>query len=152
MTGVLGIVVEWWPLTLVGAGLALLAWTLGRHWGPRPASGRRPDVTGREAYDALARDAEELAQRLAAELDAKADRIERLLARADERLRRMDGVSAGEPKPRRAPAVTSADDVRDPLNRQVYALADEGLTPVAIAQRLDQPTGKVELILALRGR
>lgn len=154
LTVVLGIVVEWWPLALVGAGLALLAWTLGRQRGGKTGAASVTRPSGREAYDTLARDAEELAQRLAAELDAKADRIERLLAQADDRLRRLEGgsVLGGEPKPRRAPAVTPSDGARDPLNRQVYALADEGLAPVAIAQRLDQPTGKVELILALRGR
>lgn len=38
----------------------------------------------------------------------------------------------------------------DTLAGQVYALADQGFTPVDIAQRLGQHTGKVELILALR--
>ncbi|MCC6659757.1 MAG: hypothetical protein IT437_02600 [Phycisphaerales bacterium] len=155
MTGwTLGIVVDWWPLTLVGAGLVLLAWTLGRQRGPRSIP--KPGPSGRESYDALARDAEELAQRLAAELDVRAGRLERLLAQADDHLRRLDGGggdgTSGEVKPRRTPEVAPDDGARDPLNRRVYALADEGLAPVAIAQRLDQPTGKVELILALRGR
>jgi len=35
-------------------------------------------------------------------------------------------------------------------HRDVYDLADEGLTPVQIAQRLAKPTGQVELILNLR--
>jgi hypothetical protein len=38
----------------------------------------------------------------------------------------------------------------DTLAGQVYALADQGFSPVDIAQRLGQHTGKVELILALR--
>ena len=43
----------------------------------------------------------------------------------------------------------SADEA---LTRSVYALADEGLDPADIARRLDEHTGKVELILALRQR
>jgi hypothetical protein len=42
------------------------------------------------------------------------------------------------------------DDV-DPVTRRVYGLADQGLTPVEIAGRLEEQVGKVELILALRG-
>ena len=38
----------------------------------------------------------------------------------------------------------------DPLTRSVYALADEGHDAQAIAARLREHTGKVELILALR--
>lgn len=37
-----------------------------------------------------------------------------------------------------------------PLASSVIELADEGLTPVEIAQQLDEQIGKVELILALR--
>lgn len=46
---------------------------------------------------------------------------------------------------RRAPDV-------DPMHRRIYELADEGLNPVEIAGRLNQPTGQVELVLALRRR
>ncbi len=36
------------------------------------------------------------------------------------------------------------------ISREIYRLADEGLPSVEIAKRLNQHTGKVELILALR--
>ena len=42
------------------------------------------------------------------------------------------------------------DAAVDPLTREVYALADAGLAAAEIARRLEQHTGKVELILALR--
>lgn len=42
------------------------------------------------------------------------------------------------------------DSAVDPLTREVYALADAGLAAAEIARRLEQHTGKVELILALR--
>ena len=38
----------------------------------------------------------------------------------------------------------------DPLRRRVYELADNGSTPIQIAQGLNEDVGKVELILALR--
>ena len=38
----------------------------------------------------------------------------------------------------------------DPLTEAVYEQSDNGLTPVEIAQQLDEQIGKVELILALR--
>jgi hypothetical protein len=38
----------------------------------------------------------------------------------------------------------------DPLARQVYQLADTGLAPADIAQKIGEHVGKVELILALR--
>lgn len=149
---------DWVPVVLMTAGLAVLSWTIARHKLQRVGSLSRPPTspanTGRESLSSVMHDAEELAQRLAAELDAKAERLERLLAQADDRLGRLEPpASVHEPKPtRRAPSVVASDEGRDPLNRRVYTLADEGLPPVAIAQRLDQPTGKVELILALRGR
>ena len=141
---------DWVPVALMTAGLAVLSWTIARHKFGRVGAHSRSGPTPPGSLASVMHDAEELAQRLAAELDAKADRLERLLAEADDRLRRMG--ESREPKPRRAPAVEQHPGDPDPLNRRVYTLADEGLAPVAIAQRLDQPTGKVELILALRGR
>jgi len=46
----------------------------------------------------------------------------------------------------------SAEPVKtpDPTTASVYQLADAGLSPVEIAQRMDEQIGKVELILALR--
>jgi len=39
---------------------------------------------------------------------------------------------------------------RDPFTQQVYDLADAGKNPVEIASQLNEQTGKVELVLALR--
>jgi uncharacterized membrane-anchored protein YhcB (DUF1043 family) len=47
-------------------------------------------------------------------------------------------------------ATLEAKPSLDPLTLQVYALADSGRTPVAIARDLNEQVGKVELILALR--
>ncbi|MGP1347904.1 MAG: hypothetical protein ACTS3F_14705 [Phycisphaerales bacterium] len=40
----------------------------------------------------------------------------------------------------------------DPLTRRVYHLADQGLDPLAIARKLEEQIGKVQLILSLRPR
>lgn len=118
------------------------------------------------------RDSEELAQRLAIAMDARAERLEALIRQADDRLRRLDLARvAGAPlgdgaliEPRRAePARTAPAGPRpqvgsieaeqaDPVQRQVFDLADQGMPALDIARRLGQPTGQVELMLALRGR
>jgi hypothetical protein len=101
-------------------------------------------------------DAEELTRRLAAILDNKAARLEVLIQQADERVRRLERSATGPgPKPERSPdRVRTAEpeprDPVDPFHRKVYELADQGLTPVDIARKIDRPTGQVELILALR--
>lgn len=153
--------------------------------GPRAGAGvdRRPArgelASAGAALDAVVRDTEELAERLAAAMDGRAARLEQLIRDADERIRRLDQARIGaeqrliEPRPSPGQGTTSAwnaaplaaaassaraplgsleADQADPVQRQVFALADEGLHAVEIARRLGQPTGQVELMLALRGR
>lgn len=110
------------------------------------------------------------AQRLAGQLDAKAERLEQLMAEAEQRVAALRGVLeeadasllgpstggalpravAGEPLGRIGPSSAAAVPA-DPLTTTVYELADAGHDPVRIAQQLDEQVGKVELILALRG-
>ena len=49
-----------------------------------------------------------------------------------------------------APQAQSPANPPDPVSSEVYELADQGLTALEIAGELDEPTGKIELILALR--
>jgi len=103
-------------------------------------------TAARTSVEAVMADAEELTRRLAAVLDNKAAALEILLDRANEastRLEQAAGTSTNQP----APGVTPAGD---PIAAEVYALADQGRTALEIASALDEPTGKVELILALR--
>lgn len=118
-----------------------------------------------DTYEA---EAEELTRRLSAIMDNKAARLELLIEEADERLARLDRASLGsgvQTRPMEHDAgafrASSPEPVRaapaperhvDPTQRQIYELADSGLGPVEIAQRLDQPIGQVELILNLRRR
>ena len=139
-------------------------------------------------------EAEELCTRLGRDLDDKAQRLERLLARAEGRLgpTQSDDTVVVRPNltPPSPPSVTTHAPIAprpeivtrpmpvpaavltyaaaasapihsspsapaalglEPLTAQIYSLADAGHAPSAIAQQLGQHTGKVELILALRG-
>jgi hypothetical protein len=101
---------------------------------------------------------------------------ERQIARLDERLaRRPDGLESGAAPDRSAPlpmphittqaaALASNSLVNQPARQasprvpkerrfdEVYALADAGHAPAAIASRVGSPVGEVELILSLRKR
>jgi len=129
--------------------------------------------------------ADQMAEEIAGELDAKAARLESLIHEADIRLARLAGPGAesadGDERVRRerggegasvrggarAP-VTGRDGGgvgsggggqneqatvtihEDPITLEIYRLADTGLSPLEIARKLGQHTGKVELIIALR--
>jgi hypothetical protein len=124
---------------------------------------------GQEDIHAAGAELLKTAQRLAGQLDAKAERLEQLLAPAEQRiaslealLRQVEALSAQpssgaaliEPEVE-GPAGTDEQPASavpvDPLTAMIYELADAGRGPVQIAQQLDEQVGKVELILALRG-
>ncbi len=115
----------------------------------KAAAGDRKDVT------ALNASAYETAQRLAGQLDTKAERLEQLLEQAEARIATLEALLDGDAAPvEPEPAVTEsppAPEPSDPLTRDVYRLAREGRSAVEIAQTLDEQVGKIELILALRG-
>jgi hypothetical protein len=104
------------------------------------------------------RDMEELAERLSAQLDAKADRLERLIERAEARIVELQGMAAatragpgaGVPQVEPKPALRPAEAPASPQHARVQELADRGLSVVEIARTLDMPTGQVQLILNLR--
>ena len=141
------------PVTLIVGGAALLIWAFWRGQGlgpfrkPPPAPAPAPKA---EPTEAVLRDATELANLLAAQMDRQAGRLEQLINEADARIRRLERLAAtAEAVAARPP---TRPDATDPLNRQIYALADDGMPTVEIARQLQQQTGKVELILALRQR
>lgn len=98
-----------------------------------PRSGSSPD----ERLDEIAASLREVIRRL--------DHMEKRLARLDASSKTAGHAPAGS-----AGARPKEHAGTDPTYRRIYALADEGLTPVDIARRLNQHRGKVELILALR--
>ena len=99
------------------------------------------------------------ARRLSAQLDNKAQRLEKLIEEADQRIAALRSDSGGTPPATgaippyaaaAAPAPSNGAQRTDPLTEEIYELADAGRTSVEIAQHLDEQVGKVELILALR--
>jgi hypothetical protein len=158
---------------LLAFGVMLAIFLLLRHQWRRssrhgPKAGAR--LTPAERIDAIRSEANatgplhstmaeatELAQRLAAQLDNKAERLEQLIVEAEAIIQRLEARDGARPGSARADAQASPEsrpladegDV-DPATRRIYELADEGHDPVEIARRLDQHLGKVQLILALR--
>lgn len=134
-------------LTVGGIALIVYWWrvrTLRRHGMiSAPTSPAQPP----QAVMELSRDMEDLAERLASEMDRRADRLELLIARADERIAALDNAQSRtfELKP-----VAKKSAPANPAFGEVYDLADRGLSPVEIARQLGRPTGQVELILNLR--
>lgn len=116
---------------------------------------RAGDRNSIEAYKA---DAEDFTRRMAAILDNRAERLEQLIADADERLTAIrraedsgaDHAELGDPPRLRHPSRPDPGPTTDPLHDKIYRLADSGLDPISIARETGQPTGQVELILALR--
>jgi hypothetical protein len=121
----------------------------------------------------VATEVEQMAKRLGTQLDQQATRLEALIRQADARIAKLEqlkGVAgAGDagsgpvpgvakPEPASAPesnglpAAPGAAGLpaNDPLTRQVYQLADDGLKPPDIARKIGEHVGKIELILALR--
>lgn len=136
--------------SVIGIGVVLIAWGV---------LGRRKDVPG-HARDS----AEKLTRDLIDELESRAERLEKLIERADTtlmELRESERRAAAAPSavqqiPRRADTIVEPKPreqhsiFTDPVHVEVCALAEQGLGPVDIARRMQLPTGQVELILNLR--
>jgi hypothetical protein len=125
----------------------------------------------------LMRELSEMARKIGTQLDAKSARLEALIRAADERVARLESFSYGGgarsttndtpaddndghtskplppdivlPPPSNAVAATAPHEP-DPRHAQIYALADQGLSAVQIAERLGYNEGEIELIVALR--
>lgn len=132
---------------VLGIGVLLIGWGV---------LSRKREVPGH------ARDgAEKLTRELIDELEARAERLERLIERAETtitELRASEQRAAAKPvqviaeaKLKRE-ATMEPSMTTDPVHREVCAMSDDGLSPVDIARRLQMPTGQVELILNLRGK
>lgn len=149
-------------LLMAGGVVILMVILMGRLRRGKRASAPS-DVTPRERIDAIRAqavdrsqmeafrvDVHEFTRRMAAMLDNKAERLERLIADADERLERLERAERSRPAPRATTPSSEPSRPPDPLHDRIYRLSDEGLNPVQIAQQTGQPTGQIELILALR--
>lgn len=117
----------------------------------------KPKHAPATANNAAAAAMQELADRLAGELDAKAARLESLLAEADRKLTELRAAGGDSPSipvarigPAEVPRLSKSAAGVEPMHQRVYDLADAGMSSVEIAKAVQQPTGHVELILNLR--
>ncbi len=141
----------------LAAGAVFIGVLLVGFWYQRRQKATPQAAAKRTENAALASDLTELTERLANELDVKAERIEALIAAADDRIRHLERLSLETSRPTPDPRlVEPRHRVRhesygaDTSHKEVYELADAGLPAVDIARKLDKPTGQVELILNLR--
>ena len=105
---------------------------------------------------------DQLARQVGAMIDTKYAKLEAVIRDADQRIALLSkltetpqaanssklDVTVGDDAPAGRGARTP--EVKDDHRTTIYRLADEGKSALEIAQALDQPTGEVELILALR--
>ena len=153
-----GVVPSWLPWILVGSGVGVLLLVGVMLLRGRSAAGgngssvRAAGETADLKHQLI--EVKKLAATVADDLDRRAERLERLIAQADEALERSartrseDGATTGgRTRATGGQPLAPVDD----LTQRVFALADQGRTPVQIAQALRQPVGNIELMLALRG-
>jgi hypothetical protein len=91
----------------------------------------------------------QMARQITAQLDTRSAKLEVLIREADEKIAALKSLPAGRPDPL-PPEAPEPADLDDPRHAPIYMLADAGMNPAQIAQRLSRPGGEVELILALR--
>ncbi len=145
-------------IVLCAAGLvAVIVVLRAAHTKKSGAGSLDPSIVDPSELDAriaelrsLMADADELAHLLGTRLSEQAAQIESLLDRADERSSRVV-APAREPR-HLGERSESAPSPTDSLAARIFELADQGMRPAEIARRVGQHAGKVELMLALRGR
>jgi hypothetical protein len=128
--------------------------------------------------EALLAELEETSRRITSQLDNRFQRLELLLAEADEKIRKLEALSgharSTSPSPMTAtPSISAASTQvvlseaqrtlarlrqergapaasEDPAYLPIYSLADRGKSSREIAQELGRQPGEIDLILALR--
>lgn len=100
----------------------------------------------------------EMARQISAQLDTRATKLDVLIKEADRKIAELQRLekSLGDKSiqaaalPPEPPPPNPYEP--DPRHAEVYLLADQGMDAHGIAQKLDRPSGEIELILALRPR
>lgn len=139
-------------------GLVLLSLAMRKKTGGPSARQYRREIDGavREEQQVhadiedLLKELEQLSRRLSTQIDEGVARLNRAIADADQRIKKLNG-NPGTATPIAQPATQpSIPEPTEPRTRQIYVLADEGLAAPEIAKRLNRHLGEVELILNLR--
>ncbi len=155
------------PTILLGFGTVVLMITIFRmlrgtskarqsraykHETPRETIDRfRSETTNaREPLDTMMAEADELARRLATMLDAKAARLDALIADADARIDALTNGDATAHERSRSETLASTPAAIGSIDAQVLSLASQGMDTGQIATQLGRTAGEVDLILALR--
>jgi hypothetical protein len=101
----------------------------------------------------------EMTRQMNAQIDTRAAKLEQLIKEADQRIAALRGAETDPTKEAPAPTIASSPVEHvtptfetDPRHAEIYSLADQGQGIKEIASRVGQPTGEIELILALRPR
>ncbi len=130
---------------------------------------QQPRSTAREMYADLQGESEakrdleqtmleldQLARQIHGRIDTKFAKLEAVIRDADERIDKLSRL-VSEAKGRSTVDVTVDDNGSTPPRPEpngrhaaVYQLADDGLKPLQIAEKVGKTTGEIELILALR--
>jgi len=148
---------------MVAFGLALMFFAGRRRRSDNPAAARqqaqariaslRNQQSMRDDLERLLVELQDLSRQITNHIDTRFCKLQVLIKEADEKIRQLQamgvGKAAGGP---RADAMDSAaaDEPVDPERQAIYDLADQGKSPVEIAQATGKTTGEIELILSLR--
>lgn len=166
---------------LLLAGIAAVAFPMySKFFRAKPGdSAQRPSVSDRsaeaaalarerKALQALINEAREATRLASLEIDARLERLERLIEHADAAADQLEpaGHRGHHSFAELKPAARFRDESRahdrarrrdiepgpDPLALRAMELADQGRSPLEIAQQLGEHPGKIELVLALNRR
>jgi hypothetical protein len=151
---------QWVILGAIGlvAAVVLVAKARRRPLDAPPRESRRLDSTNqrsaeiRDDMERLLKELSRLSDSIDKQLDGKLEELKAAARDADQRISALRIlVQASRPSQAgEARNVAASADLPDPRAEKIYRLADEGLAPIQIAQRLNERVGEVELILNLR--
>lgn len=161
---------QWGVLALLAA--LFIIWIVAR-WKARPlddssrrfrreieSANRQTDEVRRDLATLLS-ELERLSTKITTQLDDKYARLQDAIRDADQRIFALRALHqaitahANSESTERAPPIAPPVELQSPpeessLSARVQALADQGLTPLEIAGRVEHPIGEVQLILNLR--
>jgi hypothetical protein len=138
--------------------LVILSVSLLRRTQQRRATGRdltreqrarlRDQQELRTSLDELLTQLDEAAERIKTQINAQNAKLDAAVRAADERIACL--TNPGRPAPPVSPVDPSSPPAAPANPQRIYTLADQGATPIAVADALQMPVGEVELILSLR--
>lgn len=128
-----------------------------RHAGLSKQIGVRRDM------ETVMAELDKLSRQIHGRIDIKLARLEKLIRDADQRIERLSQLSESPSASHGStveitlhredphqPAFAKQNPAGENRRQAVYRLADDGLSPVEIAQRIGDTPGEIELILSLR--